>query len=68
MMPDELPSNDFHEIAYRLAKVRDDLEEVDDDYSRQEIYDRISTSATIINDVIADMSAIERVIQAVIYG
>lgn len=66
MMLDELPGSDFHEIAFRLADVRDRLEEVNDDYSRQEVYDRISMSAIIINDVIADITAIERVMRAVV--
>ena len=63
---DELPGSDFHEIACRLADVKNGLEEVNDDYLRQEIYDRISMSAIIIADVIADLTAIERVIRAVV--
>ena len=66
LMQDDLPASDFHEIACRLADVRDGLEEVNDDYSRQEVYDRISMSAIIINDTIADITAIERVIRQVV--
>lgn len=66
MWPDELPGSDFHEIAGRLADVKNGLEEVDDDYTRQELYDRMSMSAIIIADVIADITAIERVMRAVV--
>ena len=66
LVPDDLPGSDFHEIACRLADVRNGLEEVNDDYSRQEVYDRISMSAIIINDIIADITAIERVMRQVV--
>lgn len=66
LMPDELPVSDLPEIAFRLAAVRDGLEEVNDDYSRQEVYDRISMSAIIINDIIVDITAIKRVMRQVV--
>lgn len=64
----DLPTTDLHEIAYRLTEVKDKLEEVNDDYTRQEIYDRISMSAIIIADVLEGFTAIERVMKAVVYG
>ena len=67
LMLDELPGSDFHEIACRLADVSNRLDEAtNDDYSRQELYDCMSMSAIIINDVIADITAIERVMRAVV--
>ena len=66
ILQDQLPASDFPEIVYRLRAVRKGLEEVDDDYSRQEVYDRISMSAIVIDDVISDIVAIERVMRAVV--
>lgn len=66
ILQDQLPASDFPEIVYRLTEVRKGLEEVDDDYSRQEVYDRISMSAIVIDDVISDIVAIERVMRAVV--
>jgi hypothetical protein len=66
MLPDELPSSDLPEILYRLRDMKDRLEDVNDDYTRQEIYDRISISAIIIQDCINDLAAIERVMKAVL--
>ena len=62
----ELPASDFHEVAYRLNEVARELEEANDDWSRQEIYDRISMVAITIDDVIKDITAIERVMRAVV--
>ena len=66
MHPEELPTSDLPEIAHRLHAVKDGLEEVDDDFTRQEIYDRISMSAVVIGDVVKDILAIELVMRAVV--
>jgi hypothetical protein len=66
MLTDELPSSDLPEIMYRLKDRKDRLEDVNDDYTRQEIYDRISMSAIIIQDCINDLAAIWRVMKAVV--
>lgn len=63
---DRLPKSDFPEIVYRLTQEKNALEEVNDDYTRQEIYDRCSMTAIIIQDVIDDLVAIERVMKAVV--
>ena len=63
---DDLPNSDLPEIAYRLTCVKEDLECVNDDYTRQEIYDRISMCAIVIGDVLADLNSINRVLMGVI--
>ena len=63
---DDLPTTDLHEIACRLTEVKNRLEEVDDDYTRQEMYDCMGMTTIIINDVIEDLTAIERVMRAVV--
>ena len=63
---EDLPDSDLPEIAYRLMCVKDDLECVNDDYTRQEIYDRISMCEITIGDVLADLNAINRVLRAVV--
>lgn len=65
---DDLPTSDLSEIVHQLNQVKNDLEEVNDDWTRQEIYDRISMSAIIIDDVMKDLVAIERVMRAVVDG
>ena len=64
--PDDLPTSDLPEIVHRLGEVKNGLDEVNDDYSRQEIYDRISMSATIISNVMGDLMAIGRVLMGVV--
>jgi len=64
----DLPTTDLHEMACRLAEVKDGLEEVNDDYTRQEVYDRMGMSTIVINDVIEGLTAVERVMRAVVDG
>ena len=66
LYPDDLPTSDLPEIVHQLNCVKNGLEEVDDDYTQQEIYDRISMSAIIIDDLMKDLTAIERVMRAVV--
>ena len=63
---DDLPNSDLPEIAYRLTCIKEDLECVNDDFTQQEIYDRISMSAISIGDVLADLNAINRVLLGVV--
>ena len=48
LYPDDLPSSDFPEIVHQLNCVKNGLEEVDDDYTRQEIYDLLPAHAGMI--------------------
>ena len=61
----ELPKSDLPEIAHRLKWLREHLEEVDDDLTRREVYDRVGTAATVIGDVASDVEAVARALRAV---
>lgn len=63
---DDLPSSDLPEIVYRLHTLKHELDEVGDDWSRTEIYDRIETVMDVINDVIHDLTAIEKCLKSLV--
>lgn len=64
---DELPKSDIPEITLRLTEAVDALEEMDDDFSRQEIYERREYVKEIVNDVKDDLKAIEAVLRRMTY-
>jgi hypothetical protein len=63
--PDAPPKSDLPEVLYRLSKVMKMLEEINDDFTRNEIYERVEYVNDIIRDVRLDLFAIDRVLRAV---
>ena len=65
MLAGELPKSDLSEIAYRIGGVRDRLEEVCDDWSKQEMYDCIGYQSSVLDELMHDISDIGRVLREV---
>ena len=64
-IPEDLPKSDLSEIAYRMDEVKQRLEEVSDDWSRQEMYDCIGYQASVLGELVRDLGDIERVLRKV---
>lgn len=62
---EELPKSDIPEITFRLTKAVDVLDEIDDDFSRQEIYEHRDYVKEIVNDVRSDLMTINTVLRRV---
>jgi uncharacterized protein YydD (DUF2326 family) len=62
---DELPKSDIPEMAVRLTEAVNALDEIDDDFSRQEVYERNEYVMEIIKDVRSDLMAINIVLRRV---
>ena len=60
---DELPKSDMPEMVVRLTEAVNALDEIDDDFSRQEIYHRNEYVTDIIKDVRSDLVAINIVLR-----
>jgi len=62
---EELPKSDIPEMVVRLTEVANALDEINDDFSRQEIYERNEYVKEIIKDVQSDLKAINILLRRV---
>ena len=54
----DMPATDISEVSYRLREVRRRLEEVCDDWSRQEMYDCIGYQSAVIAELADDLDKV----------
>lgn len=62
MHRDHMPKTDIAEVAYRVREVQRRLEEVCDDWTRQEMYDCIGYQTAVLDEICDDFGKITRVI------
>lgn len=61
----DMPATDISEVSYRLREVQRRLEEVCDDWSRQEMYDCIGYQSSVIAELADDLEKVFGVLNQV---